>query len=180
MEDICVVYSTKLGSTKTYADYIQEKTQGRLLEAKDFKGKDCPENVVIFCAPIYETGLLNLRILKKNMAYLEGKKVAVFCVGASVYEPEEFYRTYRRHLEGVLKDVPAFYGRGAWDQSRLKGLDKICIDLLYRRTKKKKKEDLAPWEEDFLTIYGKKETWVDFGYVDPLLDWISAKDPFDD
>lgn len=177
---VTVVYSSKYGSTKRYAEELHRRHPGALLELKDFRPKSLRGDVVVFFAPIYAFGLLNLSTLERDISRMQGKKVAIFCVGASNYNKKEFRRLYRQHFDGPLKDVPAFYGRGAWQRDKMTRMDKILLRLNYQTIKNKHKDKLQPWEEEFLTIYGKNWDWVDFSYLDALEEWLKARDPFDD
>ncbi len=180
MEEVTVIYSSKYGATKRYAEELHRRNPGTLLEIKDYKAKNISGDVVVFFAPIYAFGLLNLSLLERDISRIRDKKVAVFCVGASNYNKKEFRRLYRHHFDGPLKDVPAFYGRGAWQTDKMTRMDKALLRFNYHKIKNKRKTKLQAWEKDFLTIYGKNWDWVDFSYLEDLEEWIRARDPFDE
>lgn len=180
MDDVTVVFSSKYGSTKEYAQELHKRYKGHLIDIKEFRLKDIESHIIVFMAPIYAFGLLNLSILEKSINRLRDRKVAVFCVGASDYEKKEFRRLYRQHFDGPLKDVPAFYGRGAWQREKMTKMDKTILGFMHQRIRHKNKAKRQPWEEEFLKIYGKSWNWVDFSYLEALEEWIQAKDPFDE
>ena len=179
-EEITIVYSSKYGSTKEYAQELHRRRGGKLLPIKHFNAKKVETNVVVFFAPIYAFGLLNLSVLERSITRLRNKKVAVFCVGASPYKPKEFRRLYRKNFDGPLKDIPAFYGRGAWQLEKMTSRDKLMLKLVRQKIKTKTKSKMAPWEEEFLSFYKKSWNWVDFSYLDPVEEWMDAKSPFEE
>lgn len=174
MRPVAIIVNSKYGATEKYAKLLAEKTGGDLFDFKEFRPKKLKDyEFIIYCAGIYEGGIANLFTLERSMGALEGKKVAVFCVGASPYVEEEFRALYRKYFDGKLKDVPAFYGRGAWNAEKLSFKDRSLAKLTagYLR----RKEELSPWEEEYLSFYQGVRDWTDPRYLEPLLGWIKKE-----
>lgn len=118
MKNGIVIYKSKYGATKKYADWLVEMT-----------GYDCMEiqkatldvvsqyKTIVLCGGIYASGIAGLSFLKKHFRDLNGKKIAIFCVGASPYNEQAFNEIKKHNLKDELCDIPLFYGRGAWDES---------------------------------------------------------------
>ncbi|MDO5712839.1 MAG: flavodoxin domain-containing protein [Tissierellia bacterium] len=175
---MAIIVNSRYGSTKKYAQWLQEKTKGDLIDFKDFRPRKLLDySIIVFCAGVYTSGIANLSTLDRSMKVLKEKRVAVFCVGASPYVKEAFYSLYRKHFDGNLKDVPAFYGRGAWDRNKLKFKDRTLCRLLAKKLEKKDEKLYLPWEKDFISFYDKVCDWKDPKYLDPLLEWME-EDPY--
>lgn len=69
----------------------------------------------------------SIHLLKKNIDKLRNKKVAILCIGASPYDESAFAEIKAHNLTGDLTGIPLFYGRGAWNESKMKyGSDQGC------------------------------------------------------
>lgn len=176
MEKTAIIVNSKYGAAEVYGRWLAEETGGDLLPLSALRPRALEEyDNIIYCAGIYLSGIHRLGTLEKAMPALEGKKVAVFCVGASPFNPEGFRKLYRRFFDGDLKDVPAFYGRGRWDEEKMSFKDRSLCKLLGKSLKKK--EHLTSWEKEFLQFHGEKRDWTDKAYLKPLLEWLK-RDPF--
>ena len=108
--------------------------------------------------------------MKKNIAYLKDKKTAVFCVGASPYDEKAFQELKAHNMTGGLKDIPVFYGRGAWDESRMSWKDRTLCRLLQKSLAKKDPNTYEPWMKALMSAAGQSCDWTDKKYLLPLLD----------
>lgn len=174
MQKGIIIYQSKYGATKKYADWLHETT-----------GFDCVEtpkaelNVVmqyetiVLCGGIYASGIAGLSFFKKNISRLKGKKAAIFCVGASPYDISAFDEIKTHNLTGDLKEIPAFYGRGAWDESKMSWKDRTLCKLLQKAVAKKDSDTYEPWMKALMCAGGQSCDWTDKKYLAPLLDYIN-------
>ena len=82
-----ILYKSKYGATKQYADWIAEKTGFSCIKTDDADVKKVSGyDVIILGGGIYASGIAGLSFLKKNIGKLKDKKIIVFCCGASPYE----------------------------------------------------------------------------------------------
>ena len=91
-----------------------------------------PYETVILCGSIYASGIAGLPFLKKNIGRWKEKKIAIFCVGASPFDEKAFAEIKARNLTGDLREIPLFYGRGAWDESKMKFMDRTMCKMLQK------------------------------------------------
>ena len=132
-----IIYQSKYGATKKYVDWLQEKTGFEAVETKKARpdmisGKE----TVILCGGIYASGIAGISFLRKNRQALQGKKTAIFCVGASPYDGKAMEEIKAHNLKEDLKDIPVFYGRGAWNESAMTFPDRTmsrCCRSQWRR-----------------------------------------------
>ena len=79
-----IIYQSKYGATRKYAEWLKEATGFDLAETKKADAdmlSGC--DTVILCGGIYASGIAGISFLRKNKNALAGKKTAVVCVGAA-------------------------------------------------------------------------------------------------
>ena len=108
-----ILYTSKYGATKQYADWLAEESGFDCIETKNAKIEDVMQyDVIILGGGIYASGISGLSFLKKNIGKLQGKKVIVFCDGASPFDEKAFQQIIDHNLKGPLSGLPCFYCRG--------------------------------------------------------------------
>lgn len=87
-----VVYKTKYGSTKTYAEWIAEELGCEVVDAKNIKIDDLQKyDTIIYGGGLYAEVINGVILLTKNMDKLEGKKLVVFSTGITPLKYKEYY-----------------------------------------------------------------------------------------
>ena len=82
-----IIYKSKYGSTKKYAEWLAEATGFDCVELSNFSAKDLGKyDTVVYGGGIYASGIAGISFIKKNYAVLSGKKTIVFCCGASAFD----------------------------------------------------------------------------------------------
>lgn len=106
-----IIYQSKYGATKKYAEWLQTMTDFYCIEvSKAMAGEVIQYETVVFCGGIYASGIAGLSFLKKNIEKFKNKKMAILCVGASPYDESTFTEIKEHNLTGDLKNIPLFYG----------------------------------------------------------------------
>ena len=113
-----------------------------------------------------------MELMRKNCDRLEGKTLAVFCVGVSSFDEKAVEEIRRRSLKGALRDVPMFYGRGAWDESRMTFKDRAMCKMLRKMVAKRDPSEYEPWMATLMSAVGKRCDWTDMKYLKPLIEYI--------
>ena len=129
-------------------------------------------DTVILCGGIYASGIAGISFLRKNKNALAGKKTAVFCVGASPYDEKALEEIKAHNLKEDLKDIPLFYGRGAWDEEEMKFVDRTMCRMLQKSVAKKDPSTYEPWMTALMCAVGQKCDWTDRKYLEELLRYI--------
>lgn len=175
MNNVLIIYQSKYGSTKAYAGLLAEALKCDVIPANQCgKARLAPYDCIVFAGPLYAGGIAGIACLKKNWEAIRGKKAAVFCVGASPYEEKALEEMRKRSLKGVLTDIPLFYGRGAWDESKMSWKDRTLCKLLQKAVQKQPPSSYEPWQEALIQAMGKTCSWVDKRYLQPLLSYINS------
>lgn len=86
-----IIYQSKYGATKKYAEWLCKMTGFECVEIpKALISEVMNYEIVLLCGGIYASGIAGLSFLKKNINSLRNKKIAIFCVGASPYDESAF------------------------------------------------------------------------------------------
>ena len=127
---------------------------------------------ILLCGGVYASGIAGLSFLKKNIEKLKDKRIAVFCVSASPYDENALKEIKAHNLTGRLSDIPLFYGRGAWDESKMKFMDRTLCKMLKKSIAKKDPDTYEPWMKALMCADGKSCDWTDKNYLIPLMKYL--------
>ena len=170
MNNGVILYQSKYGATKKYAKWLEEETGFDCIETKkakiDFLQK---YDVIVLGGGVYASGIAGLQFIKKNIGQLKNKKLIVFAVGASPYDEKAILQIRELHFKKELNDIPLFYCRGAWDEEKMKFVDRTLCKMLQKAVAKQNPEDYEPWQKALMCSVGKKCDWTDKSYLEPLL-----------
>lgn len=168
-----IVYQSKYGATKKYAQWLADAAGFDIVETPKAESRILRDyDRIVLCGGIYASGIAGLAFLRKNRQALEGKKTAVFCVGASPYDEKALKEVKEHNLKDDLKEIPLFYGRGMWDESAMSFTDRTMCRLLQKAVAKKDPSTYEPWMTALMCAVGQKCDWTDKKYLEPLLQYI--------
>ncbi len=165
-----ILYQSKYGSTKKYADWLMEETGFDCMETSNAKVEAVRNyDVIILGGGVYASRIAGLQFLKKNIDQLNDKKIAVFVVGASPYDEKAIQQIRDEHFKGAPSNIGLFYCRGAWDEEKMKFGDRTLCRMLQKAVAKQNPDEYEPWQEALMCAVGKKCDWTDKSYLEPLL-----------
>lgn len=165
-----ILYKSKYGATKKYADWLTEETGFDCIETSKANVQKIKEyDTIILGGGIYASGIAGLSFLRKNISELKDKNIIIFCVGASPYNEKAFNELRQHNLKDDLKDIPCFYFRGAWNESEMSLKDKMLCKMLKKVVSKKDPSDYEPWEKALMEAIGTSCDWTDKKYLKPLI-----------
>lgn len=169
-----ILYKSKYGATRKYADWLSEDTGFEVRELSKVKINDLFDyELIIIGGGIYASGVAGLDFLKKNIDSLSNKKIIVFCDGASPYEEKAFEEIRNHNMKEKLKDIPFFYCRGGWDMEAMTFIDRNLCKMLRKAVAKKEPSQYEVWEAALMATGENKCDWTDRKYLKPILDEIA-------
>ena len=175
MNDVLVLYKSEYGATKKYVDMLKKELDCDVYEMNTYNEKNLEKyDWIIFASGIYASGISGLNVLRKKYRNLSHKKIIIFCVGASPFDEKAFDEIKRHNLKEDLKDIPIFYGRGAWDEEKMNWRDCTLCRMLQKAIAKKDPSLCEPWMKALLVSGGRACDWVDRSYLIPLLEFIKT------
>ncbi|MBP3610650.1 MAG: flavodoxin [Lachnospiraceae bacterium] len=168
-----ILYQSKYGATKKYADWLKEATGFDCIETKKADIQTVRNyDTILLGGGVYASGIAGLSFLRKHIATLKDKKIAVFCVGASPYDKTSFEAGYRHNFKDALEGITCFYCRGAWNEAAMSFSDRTLCKLLQKAVAKKNPADYEPWEQALVSAMGQSCDWTEKKYLEPLLNYI--------
>ena len=168
-----ILYQSKYGATKKYAEWLTEATGFDCIETKKASLNTVQNyDTIILGGGVYASGIAGLSFLKKNITALKEKKIAVFCVGASPYDEKAVQAGYEHNFKDALAGLPCFYCRGAWNEKAMSFGDRTLCKLLQKAVAKKSPAEMELWEQALFSAIGQSCDWTDKKYLEPLLEFI--------
>mgnify|MGYP001333542937 CR=1 FL=1 len=171
MSKTVVLYQSKYGSAKRYAQWLAEELSCDLIETKKAKIEEVVKyDVIILGGGVYASGIAGSSFLRKHYARLREKKIVVFAVGASPHDEKVMNIIRERNLKGELAGIPCFYFRGGWNEEKMSWLDRFLCNMLKKAVAKKDPATLEVWEAALLEASGSVCDWTDKAQLQPLLE----------
>lgn len=171
-----ILYQSKYGATKKYADWLAEMTSFDIAETKKANIEEVEKyDTVIIAGGIYASGISGMSFLKKNYKRLNNMKLAVLCVGASPYDEEAFHEIREHNLKGELSGIKCFYARGAWNEDAMTFKDRTLCRMLQKAVAKQDPETYQPWQKALMCAVGQKCDWTDKKYLDEVVRFIEEQ-----
>ena len=132
-----VIYKTKYGSTKVYADWIANELGCNALDAKDVKIQDLSDyDTIIYGGGLYAEVINGVSFITKNLDELSDKRIVVYSTGITPLDCRDYYdkmvieKNFKPHMLERIK-VYNFLGKMIIDElsivhrTALKTLKKI-------------------------------------------------------
>ncbi len=87
-----VIYKTKYGSTKQYAQWIAEDLDCPVVDAKSVKADDLlGYDTIIYGGGLYAEVINGVSLITKNIEKLKDKKIIIFTTGITPGDVREYY-----------------------------------------------------------------------------------------
>ena len=172
-----ILYQSKYGATKKYADWLVEATGYDCMETKKANLSSVQNyDVIVLGGGVYASCIARLSFLKKNAGNLSGKKLAVFAVGASPYDEKVIQQIRDFHFKDALSDIPLFYCRGAMDEDKLTFTHRTLCRMLQKAVAKQNPAERDPLQAALFSSAGQKSDWTDKTYLEPLLRYLGVNE----
>lgn len=89
---IIVIYKSKYGSTRTYAEWIASDLNCEAVDAKDVKIEDLEKyDTIIYGGGLYAEVISGVTLITRNLDKLENKKIIVYSTGITPLKYKEYY-----------------------------------------------------------------------------------------
>ena len=87
-----VIYKSKYGSTKQYAEWIAEELGCNAVEAKSVKPDDLLQyDTIIYGGGLYAEIINGVSLITKNIQKLSGKKIVIYTTGITPLDVRAYY-----------------------------------------------------------------------------------------
>lgn len=172
-----VLYRTKYGSTKSYAQWIADALS---CEAKDAKGIS-PDSLseydtIIYGGGLYAEVIAGVSLITKNIEKLSNKKLIVFTTGLTPTDCREYYdgMVIEKNFKGDLKNkVKVFNFPGKMLINELSLVHKTAIKSL--KAIMSKKENPTDMEKLLIDLCDVDADLTDKSLIDELVEYAKNK-----
>lgn len=166
-----VVYSSKTGFTKKYAEMISEELCCSAITIDEAKKQDLTAyDQLIYGGSLYASGVLGLKKFLGMMGQIEFEKVAVFGVGATSYNENLIDELIKKNYpKGKPENHRFFYLRGGFNYNKLNSVDKFLMGMMKKNIEKKKEEDLTEDDKGLLASFDKPVDFVSKDFIKDIL-----------
>lgn len=167
-----IVYGSRYGTTKRYAEKLSEKTGIPAVSYKNIR--DISEyKTIIHMGGLYAGSVTGLKNTLK--AWSPDKKLVVVTVGlADVTDPqsvEHIRASVSRQIPRELYDSNAlFHLRGGMDYQKLRLLHKVMISGLCQKIKSTPEEKQTAEDRAMFKILKQKTDFTDYDGLQPVID----------
>lgn len=171
-----VIYKSKTGFTKKYAEWIAEKLSADLYDYKQISTEILKDyNVVIYGGSLHAVGIEGVKLIKDNLDILKGKKIVVFAVGATPFREETVEEVKNNNFsKEQLDQIRFYYLRGGFNYNKLPFFDKLLMKLLQLKLKRKKV--LTADEKGMLNAYQKPADFTRKENIDSIVTYARSSE----
>lgn len=170
-----VIYKSKYGSTKRYAEWIASEIGADLFEASRIKAEDLKKyDIIVFGGFMHAVGVSGVKIITDNFKELMDKRVIIFAVGCSPGRESELNQVLSKNFKEEIKEnITFFYLRGAFNYNKLDFVDKMMMNALKMKLKRLKEEQLDEDVKGLLECYNNPVDWTDKKAINPIIQCIN-------
>lgn len=176
MGNVAVIFKTKYGHTKQYAEWISEELKCDLFEQSEITAEKMHEyDTIVYGGGLYASGILGIEIVTKNFNSIKDKNLVVFTVGLadpnikSQFEPI----INKNFTEEMQKRINIFHLRGGINYKELGIVHKAMMAAL-KSSVKNKKGELTDEDRLMLETYGEQIEFTDKKTIDPLISFVRS------
>ncbi|BBF45110.1 hypothetical protein lbkm_3869 [Lachnospiraceae bacterium KM106-2] len=181
LDNIAVIYESKYGATRKYAEWIAQELACDFYERKTVKVRDLDVyDTIIYGGGLYAGGVSGIDLITKNFSLLKNKNLILFTCGLADPTDQQNTDHIKESLKKVLttemqEKIKVFHLRGAIDYSKLNLVHKAMMAMLHKVMKKKDYDSLRQEDKDMLATYGKVVDFTDKETIQPIIDYVTSK-----
>ncbi len=169
-----VIYKSKYGSTKTYAEWIAKELKCDVKEAKEIKADElCQYDNIIYGGGLYAEVINGVTLITKNGDKLKDKKIAVFTTGITPLDQRDYYDKLvieKNFKKGVPENIKIFNFMGKMILSELTPVHRAALRTLKKIIQGK--ENPSEMEKLLIELCDADGDFSDKNEINGLIDYI--------
>lgn len=177
MKEALIVYASRYGSTKKYAECLARTLQIPVASTAEVTKQQLAAcQVLIFGGGLYAERINGIAWLQREQKRRPEREYLVFTCGLSDPKDPNTYQKVQSVLAGVLQgQIPLFCLRGSIDYDRLGFKDRAMMSIFCRILRKKSAVEQSEQTRQLLESYGKAVDYTDPAALEPLITEIRAR-----
>lgn len=174
MKKQLIIYGSRYGSARRYAERLAEMTGIEAVEYKEAKDLDDYDRIV-YLGSLYAGGVTGLKQTVGKMS--PQQELIVATVGLADPTDAANVAHIRQSIKGQIPahfydESRLFHLRGAIDYTKLNLKYRLMMSLLAKKVAKLSEEQQNAETRAMLETYGKQVDFVDFSSLQPIVDKI--------
>lgn len=169
---IAVIYKSRYGTTKQYAEWISEALDARIFESSSIKPSELKEyDIVIYGGGLYAGGIDGVKLV----ANVDCKKLVVFTVGLADPTVTDFTSILEKAFKKEqLLAIKAFHLRGAIVYKKLSLIHKGMMAVVKKEAEKNPVSKRTNDDIILLETYGNGVDFMDKSTIMPLVEYVRS------
>lgn len=169
---ILVVYTSKYGSTRTYAKWIASALGADLFEARKINPKALSQyDVVLYGGGLYAGGIAGVKLVTEHSC----KNRIVFTVGLANPNVTDYSAILNKNFTPELfKETTFFHLRGGIDYKKLGPVHKVMMAMMKQMTEKKPESERGAEDKEFLDTYNSKVHFEEEETIDSIIAYVKG------
>ncbi len=169
-----VIYKTKYGSTKTYAEWIAKELSCDIKEAKTVSADELTGyDTIIYGGGLYAEVINGVTLITKNLDKLKDKKIAIYTTGITPLDCRDYYDKYvveKNFKNGVPENIKIFNFMGKMVNSELTPVHRAALKTLKKIMSSKKEP--TEMEKLLVELCDADGDFTNIEEIKPLVDYI--------
>lgn len=163
-----IIYNSKTGFTKRYAEWIAEAAGAECVNLSEAKKKDLAGyDAIVFGSWACAGSIKDVDWFTENVDRWKGKKLIVFCVGASPVTPDVEKSLACNFNEPKLEQADVFYCPGGLNYEKMSASSRLMMRMFVKMIKAKKNKSAT--EEEMARVMSSSYDIADKKYMEPIL-----------
>jgi len=181
MDKTLVVYNSKYGHTKKYAQWLTEELNADIRDGKNLKISLLSNySTILFGSSLFAGTNKSALLIVKHFEQIRDKKVVLFTCGLGDVSNELNIIAINKALDKVItpeirKKVRIFHVRGGIDYSKLTFLHKIMMKMKRFQILKRHENERTDEDREFLATYGQIVDFTDKKMLEPIIRYCLQK-----
>lgn len=172
-----LVYRSKYGSTKTYAEWIKEALGCEMLEYKEAKIENLEKyDTIIYGGGLYAEVINGVYLLTKNFDKIKDKKIVVYTTGITPLKYREYYDKLvieKNFKPEMLEHIKVFNFMGKMIIEELSLPHKTALKALKKIMQGK--ENPSEMEKLLIELCDTSGDFTDKLAINELIDYVKTK-----
>jgi menaquinone-dependent protoporphyrinogen IX oxidase len=175
MNNTLVIYNSKYGHTKKYAQWLAEELNADICDGKKLKSSMLNDySTILFGSGLYAGKNKATSLIVKYFEQIKDKKVVLFTCGLADINNESNIIHINKTLDRIItpeirNKIKVFHVRGGINYDNLSFLHKILMKMMYKSLRKKPADQLTDEDKEFFATYGKKIDFSDKKMIEPIV-----------
>ena len=169
-----VIYKSKYGSSKCYAQWIAEELGCDCVDVKKVKADDLTDyDTIVYGGGLYAEMIGGISFITKNFEKLSDKKIAVFSTGITPLDCTEYYDSYvlkKNFQPHMLEKIKVFNFMGKMIIDELTPVHKAAIKTLKKIMSSR--QNPTEMEKLLISLCDRSGDFCDRNSINELIEYI--------